>query len=563
MLSKKALLLALVMVQGCTVVQTQAIYDKVRNLQELVYVHDSFHSSAPSVKSFFKPQESKLFWAVGGIVTLVGGGLYAKHKFKAYLATEDNAATLETSKHHRNWGVIEAENPDFFQNPHQFFPENFIWGAGGSYLQYDDEAINTDFFHWQFDEQGNQRVQHLIGKACDSWNRWREDVDAVYALGLNQYRFSIDWSKVEPTPGVFDQKVIDQYKEMVAYIRSKGMTELIGFHHYADPQWFAELGAFTKMENITYFVRFCVRMVQEIGHAPGRLWATFNSPTGYVFAKYHQGVRAPGIKGDAQLTMEALKNVLEAHVQVYQACKKVNPELQIGILKNVLHLDPWREEHWIDELVCEIGNKMQNECIFNFFTTGTFKAKIPFDYVPFMANVVHTNDKAPESLDFIGINHYSHMYMKNSSKMVPLFETKTQNENYMVYPEGMYRAIKLIHEKMVQPIKANTGKEIPVYVTENGIAHDDPQTRLEFFQRTMYMIHQAIEDGYIVHGYTYWSLLDNYEWGSYDKKYGLVHVDFPIGGNGTLNRTIKTDIGTNWFRNLVTSYKKKYAGATA
>jgi beta-glucosidase len=553
MLLRKRLLLALVMIQGCTVVQVRALEEYFN----VVY--------SPRIQEFFQPQgrATKLFWVAGGAVALVGGGIYANNKFKAYLATEDNAATLETSKQHENWDKIEAENQEFFQDPHNAFPQNFTWGAGTSYYQVEGAAENTDQYHWQVDEQGNQRVQHLVGNACDSWNRWREDVDAVYALGLNQYRFSIDWSKVEPQPGVFDQEVIDRYKEMVAYIRSKGMTELIGFHHYADPQWFAELGAFTKMENIVYFVRFCVRMVQEIGHAPGRLWATFNSPTGYAFPKYHMGIRVPGIKGNFQLTMEVLKNMMEAHVQVYQACKAVNPELQIGLLKNVMHLDPWRQGHAIDNLGCKIGNKAQNECIFNFFTTGTFKAKIPFDYLPLMANVVHTNDKAPECLDFIGINHYSHAYMKNKTKMNAPFETKTQNENYTVYPEGMYRAIKLIHEKMVQPIKAKTGKEIPVYVTENGIAHDDPQVRLEFFQRTLYMIKKAIEDGYPVLGYTYWSLLDNYEWGSYDKKYGLVHVDFPIGGNGTLNRTIKTDAGTTWFRNLVTSYKKKYAKVAA
>lgn len=560
MITKRGLLLALTMAHGFTAVQAN-VFDHLRNNAGKYAIG-----------------------AAATTATTIAGGFYAKKRVLEYLATEDNAATLETSKHHRNWDQIEAENPEFFQEPHNAFPADFIWGAGTSYYQVEGAAENTDQYNWQIDEQGNQRVQHLIGNACDSWNRWREDVDADYELGLMQYRFSIDWSKVEPKPGEFNQDAIDRYKEMVAYIRSKGMTELIGLHHYADSQWFAEKEAFTKEENIKDFVRFCVRMVQEIGHAPGRLWATFNSPTGYVFPKYHQGTRVPGIKGNTQLTMEALKNLLEAHVQVYQACKAVNPALQIGILKNVMHLDPWREGHKADELVCKIGNAMQNECIFNFFTTGKFAIETPVEldsikmlpervkaYIRsklqgngWYARVVgHTNEKAPESLDFVGINHYSHMYMKNGTKVNVPFETKTQNENYTIYPEGMYRAIKLIHEKMVQPIKAKTGKEIPVYVTENGVSHDDPQVRLKFFQRTMYMIKKAMDDGYPVHGYTYWSLLDNYEWGSYDKKYGLVHVDFPVGGNGTLNRTIKTDAGTAWFRNLVTQYKKKHARAAA
>lgn len=537
MITKKGLLLALAMAQGCTIVQAN-VFDHLKN-------------------NLGK-------YAAGAVVTTIAGGVYAKNRVQEYIATEDNAATLETSKHHENWDKIEAGNKDFFENPYLYFPEGFTLGAGTSYYQVEGAAENTDHYHWQIDEQGNQRVPDLVGNACDSWNRWREDIDAAHELGLNQYRFSIDWSKVEPTPGVFDQAAIDRYKEMVAYIRSKGMTELIGFHHYADPQWFAEKEAFTKMENIEDFVRFCTKMAQEIGHAPGRLWATFNSPTGYVFHKYHIGDFPPGIKGNLKLTMCALKNMLEAHVQVYQACKKVDPALQIGILKNIMHTDPWREGHEVDKLVCKIANKLQNECIFNFFTTGTFKAKVPFDYLPVMVNETHTNDKAPESLDFIGVNHYSHMYMKNGAKIVPPFETKTQNENYTIYPEGMYRAIKLIHEKIVQPIKAKTGKEIPVYVTENGVSHDDPQVRLKFFQRTMYMIKKAMDDGYPVHGYTYWSLLDNYEWGELDKKnYGLVRVDFHIHGNGTLNRTIKTDIGTNWFRNLVTNYKKRFTAGPA
>jgi beta-glucosidase len=563
MFSKKALLLALAMTQGCTVVQANVVFDH------------------------FKNNAGK--YAAGAAATMAtaaAGGFYGYKRVQEYIATEDNAATLETSKHHENWDKIEAENQEFLQNPHDAFPADFTWGAGTSYYQVEGAAENTDQYNWQIDEQGNQRVQHLIGNACDSWNRWREDIDAAHEIGLNQYRFSIDWSKVEPTPGVFDQTAIDRYKEMVTYIRSKGMTELIGFHHYADPQWFAEKEAFTKKENIKDFVRFCTRMVQEIGHAPGRLWATFNSPTGYAFPKYHQGIRVPGIKGNTQLTMEVLKNMAKAHWEVSKACKAVNPNFQIGILLNIMHLDPWREGHLADENVCKIGDKMQNECIFNFFTTGKFAIETPveLDSIKMLpewmktfirskmqgngwyARIVaeDTNENVSESLDFIGINHYSHMYMKNAEKVNVPFETKTQNENYTIYPEGMYRAIKLIHEKMVQPIKAKTGKEIPVYVTENGVSHDDPQVRLKFFQRTMYMIKKAMDDGYPVHGYTYWSLLDNYEWGSYDKKYGLVHVDFPIGGNGTLNRTIKTDIGTNWFRNLVTNYKQRFtAGAPA
>jgi len=427
------------------------------------------------------------------------------------------------------------------------FPADFVFGAGTSSFQVEGDSDNTDWWHWEAEcyPDGTPHVQERSAQACDHWHRYKEDIALAKKMGLTVFRFSLAWDKIEPKEGEYNQKAIDHYKDVIATCKEHGIKPLIGLHHYTDPVWFAQKGAFEKEENIADFVRFSTKMMAEFGHDVW-LWATFNSPSGYAFHKYHLGDFPPGIKGDTQKTIEVYKNLCEAHVQVWQAAQELNKQngsaIKVGILKNIMHIDPWRQWHPMDCNVSRIAEQLQDDAFFSFFTTGTFNGKVTAFGVKQLADVVHTNEQAPQSLDFIGVNYYSHSYMKNTNKCNAPFETATQNETYTIYPEGMYRAIKKVNERLVQPIKERIGKDVPIYVTENGIAANNPEDRLTFFKRYLYAISKAIKEGINVRGYITWSLLDNYEWrGGTDVKYGLIKVDF---ANGTLNRSIKDDAGT-------------------
>ncbi len=463
----------------------------------------------------------------------------------ALLKTDYNAVEFGDDRYYWNWDKIDTSDVTF--------ENSFIFGAGTSAYQVEGNCINTDWHRWEreTDENGAwQHVQHQCNVACDQYSKYKDDVQLIKSMGLQIYRFSLAWDKIQPDEHTFNQEAINHYKDLCRQLAQHGIKAHIGFHHYTDPKWFADLGAFEKEDNIHYFVTFCERMLQEFKQdgIEVELWSTFNSPSGYAFHKYHVGDFPPGIKNDKQLTLTVLKNMMEAHVQVYQAKQKVNSSAKLGILKNIIQLDPWRPWHPLDAFATEIGTKMTDACIFSFFTTGKFVAKIPFDHAPFMAYIEHTNLDAPNSLDFIGLNYYSHAFIKNMTKFSHPREIKTQNPNYSLYPEGLHRAICTIDQEMAQPIETKIGKHVPIYVTENGLACNNEHYRELFFQRYMYALSKAKQDGHDVRGYIFWSFMDNYEWGSYKKKYGLVHVDF---ASKDLTRNVKQDKGTQYYLNLV------------
>ena len=229
---------------------------------------------------------------------------------------------------------------------------------------------------------------------------------------------------------------------------------------------------------------------------------------------------------------QVYKNLLEAHVRVYQACKMIAllQEHKIGLMKNFFHLEP---RGALGSVARFIARHIKDECFYNFFKTGNF-----YIYVPFKVSVNYRNPLAPQSIDFIGISYYSHAYMQNFSVQRDMTRVATNNPLYVIYAEGLYRAIQEASEQLAQPL------HIPIFISENGIAAIDDETRSLFFKQYLYALSLAIQDGYDVRGYFYWSIYDNYEWGTYSKRYGLHFVNF-----ATQERILKN--GTEHFRGVV------------
>ena len=181
----------------------------------------------------------------------------------------------------------------------------------------------------------------------------------------------------------------------------------------------------------------------------------------------------------------------------------------------------------LDYMARSWGNALSHTCVYNFFTTGIFSLSIPG-----MVSLKGAyNPLASTSLDFMGLNYYSHNYMRFFKPLPAPDEIATANPQYTIYAEGLYRAIAEIAEQVTQPLEKRLGKEIPIYVTENGVGTDtkmgtdEDQTRDIFFKRTLHALSQAHKE-YNVKGYIHWSFMDNYEWGTYSKKYGIYSVDF-------------------------------------
>jgi len=402
------------------------------------------------------------------------------------------------------------------------FPQNFLWGTGTAAYQVEGGCTNNNWY--QIEDQ----LPEKAGNTADHWNRYKEDIQLMKNLGLNSYKFSVEWSKIEPRENVFDPTVIAHYKDVCDECVCQGIQPVVNLHHYTDPIWFADKGGFEKEENIGDFVRFAIKIVQALQDKVS-MWVTFNSPDAYAAKGYMQGM-CPPYKKNKQLMGEVYKNMLETHVRTYHQIKKLNQTLQVGVMKSVSQLDP---QNWLGSAGCSIARKIKDTPFYDFFKKGQF-----YIYLPFMVYVNHTNKDAIGALDFIGLSYYSHLYMHNFKAKGDTERESTKNPLYALYAEGLYRAIQEVAECLTQEL------QIPMYIAENGTAAVDAEKRDTFFKQYLYALSRAIQDGYDVRGYFYWSLMDNYEWGTYHKRYGLYHVDFT-----TQQRTLKN--GTEHFINVV------------
>ena len=398
------------------------------------------------------------------------------------------------------------------------FPPDFLWGVATSAHQTEGNCTNNDWAAWE-----KQQNITLTGNACNHWNTYKKDIQLIKQNRFNSYRFSIEWSKVQPKKDQFDETALKHYEEVCKELIKQGIKPIITLHHYTNPIWFSEMGGFEKAKNIIYFVNYCTKVFERLNKY-AHLWLTFNSPTSFVARAYHKKL-APPAKENMQLMQEVLKNMLDAHVQVYHALKQLpnGTKAQIGICHNIYQIEP--KKFW-DKTGANIAHKLFDENIYQFFKTGNFNVSVPFK-----VSLKHHNPKAKGALDFVGLNYYSHGLMTNFDVAAHPGELRTQQEMYTIYPEGLYRAIQEVSTEFAKPLN------IPIYITENGIATDNEQHRELFFKRYLYALSYAINTGCPVKGYITWSLLDNYEWGSYDMHYGIYAVNFKTQERGKKPRT--------------------------
>jgi beta-glucosidase len=385
------------------------------------------------------------------------------------------------------------------------FPENFLWGVSTSAHQIEGICTKSDWYRWE--QLG--KVSLKCETACNHWQQYKDDVRLIQQLGFNAYRFSVDWCMIEPEPGIYDQSILDHYEQLCIDLCKAGIKPVITLHHFASPLWFLSKGGFEKKENISDFVNFCCVVFDRL-HPYCTMWITINSPTSYAGRAYFKAMAPPGAK-DGQRMQAVICSMLEAHVRAYKALKArtANPLVKVGMVQCVYQIDagyPW------DIIATKAAQALLETNVYHFFRTGHFDVEVPL-----IAKVKHSNHQASHSLDFIGINYYSHGQSKNFKVAAFEDELPTQNPLYSVYPEGLYRAVQDVYHYLAGPLK------IPIYITENGISTDNELHRDLFFKRYLYALSRAVDD-FPVHGYFVWTLLDAYEWGS-EKRYGLFAVD--------------------------------------
>ncbi len=400
------------------------------------------------------------------------------------------------------------------------FPNNFKWGSATSAHQIEGDNHN-DWTEWERSEsrlkelkaKGLKPDDFISGKACDSYNRYEEDFDIAKKLNQNIHRFSIEWSRIEPEEGRFNEKEMQHYINVVKALRDRGIEPMITLWHFTNPIWFAQKGGFLNVDSPKYFTRYVKYVVEHLKDQVG-LWITFNEATTvYGYYSYIKGLWPPHYKSLFKWR-RASGNIIKAHIQAYSEIKKIYDQSPVDPESFEVEPRGFLEVRPRDKVTShnvEVG-----------IAEGT---AFPVSGDDFYQTIIgklynyHRNlyflSKAFPHYDFIGVNYYKIDRLPGSEKVLSKQEIMFE-KGWEIYPQGVYHVLK-----MLQKFKK------PVFITENGIADSTDQKREKFIKDHLYWIHKAINDGVDVRGYLYWSLLDNFEIiDGYKARFGLVEVDY-------------------------------------
>jgi beta-glucosidase len=381
------------------------------------------------------------------------------------------------------------------------FPEGFLWGCATAAHQVEGNNHNCDW--WEFEQQGGIQTGESADPACDHYNRFREDFRLLQQLNNNAHRLSIEWSRIEPTEGEFDQAQIRHYRDVLVELRERGMLPMVTLHHFTSPLWFTRRGGWAVSGSAEAWLVFVRRVAEELGDLVG-MWCTINEPNIYAYLGWVTGEFPPGRHNDVAGMYHVLANMHDAHDLAYRELKRQTPQLEVGLAHNKWLLFPANPWNPFDRVVAA-GSQFLLD-------------RWPAGGRGRLSRVVEA------TTDYIGLNHYSGSLVSGLGRHFnPTWLAET-DFGWAVQPGWLRHCLEEL-----SPL----GK--PIYVTESGMAARDDLRRSQFLEDVLGQVWQAIENGVDVRGYLHWTSVDNFEWArGYSMRFGLIGVDLE-----TQERTIK------------------------
>lgn len=397
------------------------------------------------------------------------------------------------------------------------FATDFLIGAATAAHQVEGNNIYSDF--WALEQMKHSSFIEPSMDAVDHYNRYEEDIKLMADAGLNAYRFSIEWARIEPENGRFNNSEIEHYRKVLNCCQINGIKPIVTLHHFSSPKWLITEGGWESQRTIGYFRRYCEYVVENLGDQMEYVCTINEANMGLQMAAIirrilkQMGVnlqvgmnfQPPNKQLDAmkeaarvfglnepsevqtflsQRTIEGDLLIRHAHEAARDAIKAKCPHLKVGLTLSLhdIQAQPGGEEHSLKEWEDEFAH-----------------------YLPYIRND-----------DFIGLQNYTRELIGADGIMPVPVDNEITQMNYEFYPEALGNVIRKVAKEL----------QIPIMVTENGLATTDDTRRIEFINRALAGVEECIDEGINVLGYLYWSLLDNFEWQKgYSMKFGLIAVD--------------------------------------
>jgi len=402
------------------------------------------------------------------------------------------------------------------------FPKDFLWGSatsahqveGGNFNDWTEwERANAErlakeaeskYAHWvpvwdDIKVEATDPKNYISGRAADHYHRFEEDFDIAKSLGHNAHRLSIEWSRIEPEEGRFNEKEIEHYRKVIQALRERGIEPFVTLWHWTIPLWVRDRGGVESKTFPRYFARYTEYVVERLKNEV-KFWMTLNEPTSVIVVAYLRGEWPPQKKSITS-ALRVFRVLAQAHNEAYRVIKQVSPVANVGFGNIMSDVEPFSSNP-LDHLAARFRRYWSNRHFLRLTGLGTH--------------------------DFFALQYYFHERIQ--------FPRRIRNENkklsdmgWELYPEGLYHL--LTHLKHYKK---------PIYITENGLADARDTNRGKFIKEHLRWVHKAIEEGVDVRGYFYWSLLDNFEWDKgFWPRFGLVSVDYK-----TLKRAVRPSAWT-------------------
>jgi len=390
------------------------------------------------------------------------------------------------------------------------FPKHFLWGAataahqieGGNHNQWTvwelenarALAAQSHFQIEHFDswdrikDEAKRPENYVSDELADHYNNYAEDFKLLEKMHMNSFRFSVEWSRIEPQEGTWNAEALTHYKEYIKELKDRDIEPVMTLFHFTLPVWFMQKGGFEKRANVKYFVRFVEKVVSEIG-AGVKFIITINEPEVYATMSYQTATWPPMVQSPLR-TLRVINNLIVAHNRAAKAIHRINRRAKVSIAKQVMNIYPG-DNSWITRLHAAIAQYRENDYILK---------------------------RVARHCDFIGLNYYQSIRYYGTRVHNPL--TPLNDLDWVMAPGDIEYVLEQLHRKY----------KLPIMITENGVADDRDAHRKWWITETLTGIREAMKRGVPVLGYLHWSLMDNFEW-SYGRwpRFGLAAIDYKTG----------------------------------
>jgi len=394
------------------------------------------------------------------------------------------------------------------------FPAGFLFGTAASAFQIDGGAGLTDWSRFE-EEPGRIARGDRSGIATGHRARVEEDVERMAALGADAYRLSLEWARLEPSEGVWDEREWELVAAELRLLRRRGIEPMVTLLHFTLPLWLASRGGATAADLPERMARFAREAALRLG-SEADLFCTVNEPNVQMFQGYVEGVWPPALRSPKE-AVRAFAGLLRAHAAAAAALRRAHPRARVGAAVNLIHFEPRSRWSLLDWLAAEGAERAFNWAFADSVAAGRIRLRIPG-----FPRVDEPLEGLRGSLDFLGINYYTRYLVRFSPRAPGLVERRPgpgpkSDLGWEIRPQGMLSLLR----------RAWARYRLPIYVTENGIADAAGESRPRFLRDHLLAISRALGEDVAIRGYFHWSLLDNFEWAEgFAPRFGLYRIDY-------------------------------------